>query len=229
MRILIIEDNPDIVANLYGFLEPKGHNLDSASNGYAGLALVQENTYDAIILDVMMPGMDGVELCRRLRNEMRISTPVLMLTARDTLDDKVSGFDSGADDYLVKPFALVELEIRLRALARRSRNEVSSDQMLVVGDLTFDPTLYRAARAGRQLNLTKTGFVLLKCLMQSWPRVVKREDLEYAVWGDDRPDSDVLRTHIHALRQTLDKPEPFPMLRTIPGIGFQLVLNNENS
>lgn len=223
MRILIIEDNSDIVANLYGFLEPKGHQLDSALNGYAGLALAREHSYDAIILDVMMPGMNGIEMCRKLRDELHDSTPVLMLTARDTVQDKVSGFESGADDYLVKPFSLVELEIRLQALVRRSRRNVSGAHILTVGELSFDTSAYRAQRGGRALTLTKTGFILLKCLMQAAPRVVRRETLESEVWGEDRPNSDALRTHIHALRQTLDKPEPFPMLRTVPGIGFQLV------
>ena len=121
MRILIIEDNHDILANLYAFLEAKGHSLDSASNGYAGLALAAQHEYDVIVLDVMLPGMTGLELCQKLRGELRDATPVLMLTARDTLQDKVAGFDSGADDYLVKPFSLVELEVRLHALLRRAR------------------------------------------------------------------------------------------------------------
>ncbi|MES2324147.1 MAG: response regulator transcription factor [Pseudomonadota bacterium] len=223
MRILIIEDNSDIVANLYGFLEPKGHQLDCALNGYAGLALARENSYDVIILDIMMPGMTGIEMCRKLRDELQDSTPVLMLTARDTLEDKVSGFANGADDYLVKPFSLVELEVRLQALVRRSGRNVTSPRLLTVGELTFDPAAYRALRGPRVLTLTKTGYVILKCLMLAAPSVVSRATLESEVWGENRPDSDALRTHIHALRQTLDKPEPFPMLRTVPGIGFQLV------
>ncbi len=227
MRILVIEDNPDIVANLYGFLEPKGHVLDSAVNGYAGLALATENSYDVVILDVMLPGLNGIELCSMLRSELHDTTPVLMLTARDTLQDKVAGFDSGADDYLVKPFSLVELEVRLKALVRRSHGGHGDAALLKVGDLSFNTETYAAARAGRPLTLTKTGYTLLKCLMKAAPRVVARETLESEVWGDDRPDSDALRTHIHALRQTLDKPEPFAMLRTVPGIGFKLVAPDE--
>jgi DNA-binding response OmpR family regulator len=223
MRILIVEDNPDIVANLYGFFEPKGHHLDSASNGYAGLALARENSYDVIVLDIMMPGMNGMELCRKLRSELLVNTPVLMLTARDTLQDKVTGFDSGADDYVVKPFSLAELEVRLNALVRRARHNVVASTTLRVGDLNFNTATYRAARGARTLALTKTGFILLKCLMQGAPHVVSREELEYQVWGDNPPDSDSLRTHIHALRQAVDKSEPYPMLRTIPGIGYQLV------
>lgn len=223
MRILVVEDNADIVANLYGFFEPRGHQVDSADNAYAGLAFAGGQTYDVIVLDIMMPGMNGMEMCRKLRNELLNSTPVLMLTARDTLQDKVTGFDSGADDYLVKPFSLVELEVRLQALVRRARNNVLASTTLQVGELVFNTATYRAARAGRSLTLTKTGFILLKVLMQNAPHLVPRETLEHEIWGDDRPDSDALRTHIHSLRQTLDKDEAYPMLRTVPGVGFQLV------
>lgn len=226
MRILIVEDNPDIVANLFGFLEPRGHILDSATNGYAGLALASENTYDVIVLDLTLPGLDGIELCLRLRTELRNATPVLMLTARDTLDDKVNGFNNGADDYLVKPFSLVELEVRLKALVRRAHG-LNDNTSLVVGDLRFDTRTFEAARAGRPLALTKTGFIILACLMRAAPALVTRNELEHAIWGENRPQSDALRTHIHAVRQTLDKSEPVAMLQTVSGVGFKLVVNNE--
>lgn len=229
MRILIIEDNPDIQANLYGFLEPKGHVLDSASNGYAGLALAVQNNYDVVVLDVMLPGLSGIEVCQKLRSELKNPVPVLMLTARDTLQDKVDGFESGADDYLVKPFSLVELEARLKALVRRASGNNAASTLLRVGDLTFDTDTYEATRSGQPLALTKTGYTILKCMMREAPKVVPRETLEHEVWGDDRPDSDALRTHIHALRQVLDKPFAFPMLRTVPGLGFKLVSQNDAS
>ncbi len=222
MRILIIEDNPDIVANLYGFLEPKGYYLDSASNGYAGLALAAENEFDVIVLDVTLPGLSGIDVCRKLRSELQSAVPVLMLTARDTLQDKEAGFHAGADDYLVKPFSLVELDLRLNALRRRARGEHRAAHVLRVGALHFDTDTYQVTREGIPLALTKTGFVMLKCLMREAPRLVTREQLEYAVWGDKRPESDALRTHLHALRQVLDKPFSFPMLRTVPGLGYQL-------
>lgn len=227
MRILIVEDNPDILANLYEFLEAKGHVLDSAVNAYAGLALATQHAYNVVVLDVMLPGMSGIELCQKLRSELHDLTPVLMLTARDTLQDKVAGFESGADDYLVKPFSLVELEARLKALVRRAGGNYSCGATLTVGNLSFDTESYHAARAGRSLTLTKTGYTLLKCLMKAAPRVVSRETLEHEIWGEDRPNSDALRTHIHALRHALDKPEPFAMLRTVPGIGFKLVASDE--
>lgn len=227
MRILIIEDNPDILANLYGFFEPKGHILDSAVNAYAGLALANQHHYDVVVLDIMLPGMNGLELCQNLRRELNNPVPVLMLTARDTLQDKVAGFNSGADDYLVKPFSLVELDIRLQALVRRAGGNHGSGTTLSVGDLIFNTETYSATRRGRPLSLTRTGYILLKCLMKAAPRVVLRDTLESEVWGDDRPDSDALRTHIHALRHTLDKSEPFAMLRTVPGIGFKLIASDE--
>lgn len=229
MRILIIEDNPDIVANLYGFLEPKGYVLDTASTGYAGLALAAEHAYDVIVLDVMLPGLSGIEVCRKLRTELNSAAPVLMLTARDTLQDKEAGFNAGADDYLVKPFSLVELDLRLNALRRRARGEHRASSILKVGPLTFNTDTYQVARAGVPLALTKTGFVMLKCLMRESPRLVTREQLEHEVWGDDRPESDALRTHLHALRQVLDKPFPFPMLRTVPGLGYQLTATDEGA
>jgi DNA-binding response OmpR family regulator len=225
MRLLIIEDNPDIVANLYDFLEPRGYVLDTAPNGYTGLGLATEHEYDAIVLDVMLPGLNGVELCQKLRAELQVATPVLMLTARDTLSDKAAGFDAGADDYLVKPFSLQELEMRLKALVRRARGmgQGASSSVLRVGELVFDTSTYTATRAGKPLTLTRTGYVLLRRLMRDAPRLVPRDALEHEVWGDDRPDSDALRTHLHALRQALDKPYPFAMLRTVPGIGYKLV------
>jgi len=223
MRILIVEDHPDILANLYGFLEPRGHQLDSARNGYGGLALASEHDYDVIVLDVMLPGLNGLELCHKLRTELGKPTPVLMLTARDSLSDKVAGFDSGADDYLVKPFSLVELEVRLKALVRRAASAHALHATLRFGELRYDPEMQEASRAGVPVQLTRTGYTLLRCLLAAAPRIVSRETLEQAVWGDDRPDSDALRTHIHALRQALDKPFATPMLQTVAGVGYRLV------
>ena len=224
MRILIVEDHPDILANLYGFLEPKGHVLDSARNGYAGLALASENDYDVIVLDIGLPGLNGIELCQKLREELAIRTPVLMLTARDSLSDKVAGFDSGADDYLIKPFSLVELDVRLKALVRRAEGQHAVSHTLRFGDLVFDPDTMEASREGQPVVLTKTGYILLRTLMSAAPRIVPRETLEHALWGEDRPDSDALRTHIHALRQAIDKPFDHAMLRTVAGVGYRLVL-----
>jgi len=224
MRILVVEDNPDILANLYGFLEPRGYAVDSARTGYAGLALAAENSYDVIVLDVMLPGLNGVELCAKLRSELRIAAPILMLTARDSLADKAAGFDSGADDYLVKPFSLAELDMRLRALVRRAEGRHEASRELRYGPLVFDPELQQAMREGVRITLTKTGYTLLRALLAAAPRIVTRDTLEQAVWGDDRPESDALRTHIHALRQAVDKPFKLALLHTVAGVGYRLAL-----
>lgn len=229
MRLLIIEDNADIVANLFGYFEPLGHVLDTAANGYAGLALAAQHEYDAIVLDLSLPGLDGLALCRRLRDELQLAVPVLMLTARDTLDDKVAGFESGADDYLLKPFALVELDMRLQALVRRSHGTRARVGRLQVGDLVFDTATYEVHRGDRAIELTPTGYKLLACLMRAAPQVVSRATLEAEVWGDDQPDSDALRTHIHALRQAIDRGESTPMLRTVQSVGYRLVDDNDTA
>lgn len=226
MRLLIIEDNPDIAANLAGYLGPHGHTLDFAATGYGGLALVAQNDYDVLILDVGLPGMDGLTLCQKIRTELGKATPVLMLTARDTVEDKVAGFESGTDDYLVKPFSMVELEARLKALVRRAQG-AAVERSLRVGRLSFNPGTYEVEFAGQVLTLTKTGYRILASLMRASPDVVTREALESEIWGEDRPDSDALRTHIHALRQALDKANASPMLKTVQGIGYRLVAIDE--
>jgi DNA-binding response OmpR family regulator len=222
LHVLIVEDNADIVANLYEYLEPLGYTLDCARNGISGLAQAQRRSHDAIVLDLMLPGLDGLELCRRLREDFRRSTPVLMLTARDTVDDKVLGLRSGADDYLVKPFALSELDARLQALVRRSRGLVGSAP-LRVGRLHLDPATHDVTRDGQKLQLSPMGFRILAVLMRSSPALVTRETLERELWGDERPTSDSLRTHIHALRQALERPFGRPMLVTMPSVGYRLI------
>lgn len=222
MYVLIIEDNPDIVANLYGFLEPLGYTLDVATTGTSAVELASASPYDIIVLDLELPGLDGVEVCRKLRRERRIATPILMLTARDTVKDKLVGFEVGADDYLVKPFSLVELEARLKALVRRARNE-NVEHILEFGELRYDLSCGEVTRAGRKLTLTPTGYKLLEALIRRAPAIMPRDVLLREIWGDNPPDSDALRTHIHALRQALDRPFVTPMLRTLPGSGYRLV------
>ena len=221
-KILIIEDNPDIVANIYAFFEPKGFELDNAHNGLSGLALASSNRYDVILLDVMLPGMDGTKLCKTLREELHNKTPVLMLTARDTVLDKVAGFDSGADDYLVKPFSLVELEARIKALIRRNHDE-HFKHTIEVGRLCLNTEQHSVKREDKLLKLTPTGFKILHTLMSASPRVVSKTELEEKVWGHDVPSSDALRTHLHSVRAQVDKPFAKPMILTIAGVGYQIV------
>jgi DNA-binding response OmpR family regulator len=221
LKILIIEDNPDIVANLSMFLTPLNYTIDSARNGWSGLAMACDGEYDAIVLDLGLPGLDGLDVCRRLRSGTRQATPILLLTARDTLQDKVIGFEAGADDYLVKPFAMAELEVRLKALVRRASGQPKAS-VVRFADVSLDLSTYRAARAGIALRFTPTGYKLLAVLLRSAPEIVLRESLVREVWGSAPPDSDALRTHIHALRVVLDKPFPWPMLQTVPGLGYRL-------
>lgn len=226
MHLLLIEDNPDLVANISDFLEGRGHSLDIAYNGFAGLGFALENEYEALILDLMLPGLDGLELCARLRAAGR-TVPVLMLTARDSLDDKLEGFASGADDYLVKPFALQELEARLRALLRRGQGGSAAGQRLQVGDLILDLATRRVNRGGQPLELPPIPMKLLELLLRRAPSIVSRSEMERAIWGDEPPDSDALRTHLHQLRQIIDKPFARPLLHTIRGFGYRLAGDEE--
>lgn len=221
-KILVIEDNPDIVANIYAFFEPKGFELDNAHNGISGLTLASNNRYDVILLDVMLPGMDGTKLCKKLREELHDKTPVLMLTARDTISDKVAGFDSGADDYLVKPFSLVELESRIKALIRRHQDS-HFEHSITVGKLSLNTEVHTIVRESKPIKLTPTGFKILQILMSAAPRVVSKNELEEKVWGEDIPSSDALRTHVHSVRAQVDKPFNKTMIVTVPGIGYQII------
>jgi DNA-binding response OmpR family regulator len=174
-----------------------------------------------VVLDLMLPRMDGLEVCRRLRNEAKKATPVLMLTARDTLDDKVRGLEAGGDDYLVKPFAIQELEARIRALIRRDRRQVSAE-VLQVDDLVLDTATLRVTRGGRELQLSPIGLRLLAILMRESPRVVSRRDIEREIWSDSLPDSDTLRSHLYNLRKVIDKPFQVSLLHTVHSAGYRL-------
>jgi DNA-binding response OmpR family regulator len=220
LTILLVEDNGDIAENICLYLENVGHTVDYAATGAQALALAEGQRYDALIVDIMLPGMDGLTLCQRLREERNLETPVLMLTARDELGDKLQGFDAGADDYMTKPFELEELRARLMALTRRASGRTR--QLLAVGDLELDARAMRASRAGRPLELSPTGFRILHEMMLAYPNLVFRDDLERSIWGDDRPDSDALRSHVFALRKVVDRPFPHKMLETVHGIGFRL-------
>ncbi|MCG8910555.1 response regulator transcription factor [Pseudomonas nitroreducens] len=220
MRILLVEDNRDILANMADYLGLKGYTVDCAQDGLSGLHLAATSHYDLIVLDVMLPGLDGFTLCRRLREDARRDTPVIMLTARDQLDDRLQGFRSGADDYLLKPFALSELAARIEAVLRRSQG--GGRRELQVADLSYNLDTLEVNRAGKPLKLNPIGLKLLAVLMQKSPHVVRRDVLEEAVWGDDCPDSDSLRSHVHQLRQVIDKPFGSSLLHTVHGVGYKL-------
>ncbi len=220
MRILVIEDNSDIAANLGDYLEERGHAVDFAADGVTGLHLAVVNDFDAIVLDLNLPGMDGLEVCRKLRQEARKQTPVLMLTARDALENKLDGFEAGADDYLVKPFALQEVDARLAVLMRRGKGPQS--RVLNVADLEYNLDTLEVRRDGKLLQLNPTALKILQSLMEASPSVVTRQELETRVWGEELPDSDSLRVHIHGLRAAVDKPFAKALIQTRHGIGYRI-------
>jgi DNA-binding response OmpR family regulator len=222
VRILIIEDDRAIATNLYDFLTSRGHSVDAAADGVTGLHLAVTQPFDAIVLDIGLPGMDGVKLCDKLRSEAHVETPVLMLTARDTLNDKLRGFEHGADDYLVKPFALKEVEARLAALHKRSSGRVTA-RVLAAGDLTLDPRTLAIRFAGKDVKLPPKGIRLLEILMGEPGRVFSRTELEHAVWGDAQETSDTLRSHMHLLRRALTEAGTYDPIETVHGLGYRLL------
>jgi DNA-binding response OmpR family regulator len=227
VRVLIIEDDPAIAANLYDFLESRGHAVDAASDGVTGLHLAVTGGFDAIILDLGLPGMDGITLCRKLRDEGANDTPVLVLTARDTLGDKLEGFSRGADDYLVKPFALKEVEARLAALDKRRSGRVVG-KPLSAGDITLDPRTLLIHVRGHEVKLPPKCMRLLETLMSEPRRVFSRKELETTVWGEEQETSDTLRSHLHVLRRTLVQAGGYDPVENVHGLGYRLVPRDPN-
>jgi DNA-binding response OmpR family regulator len=226
IRVPVVEDNRDICANIGDYLGARGHITDFAHDGISAMHLALLEPIDVIVLDLMLPGMDGLTFCRKLRLDAKRDTPILMLTARDTLPDKLAGFDAGADDYLVKPFALQELHARLVALHRRGQRKTT--QVLRVGDLTMDKQTLEVRRGNRKLSLNPACLKILERLMEASPAVVMRASLETLLWGDERPDSDALRSHLYKLRQAIDKPFDRPLLHTVHRIGYRLAESNDD-
>ena len=224
--ILIVEDHSDLAANIGDFLEAGGFVVDFAADGLSAVRLATDNRYDAVVLDIMLPGIDGYEVCRRLRQQINLDIPIIMLTARDTLDDKLAGFGQGADDYLVKPFEMKELEARLQAMIRRHRGELDSGE-LQIADLCYDPGTLRVTRGKQSLKLSPIALKILRLLMRESPKLVTREQIEAQVWGDDTPDSDALRSHLYSLRKVIDKPFEEQLLHTIQGVGYKLCREQE--
>jgi DNA-binding response OmpR family regulator len=223
MNILLIEDNRDLATNMFDYFESRGHTMDLAGDGIPGLHFASTNQYDVIVLDWMLPSMDGITMCKRLRDAGK-HTPVLMLTARDSLDDKIAGLEAGADDYVVKPFSMREVEARLLALVRRAQVRESTG-LLQVGDLTLNTATLKVVRGGRTIVLPPIALKLLEFLMRQSPKVLTREEVERYIWGDLPPNSDALRAHLHVLRNAVDQKDDKPLIKTLRGIGYQI--NNE--
>ena len=218
MLILLAEDNRDLAASVLDFLEIKGFDCDYAERGDHALQLIQENQYDALILDIMMPGMDGLSLCDTLRKQGH-NEPVIMLTARDTLEDKLAGFSAGADDYLIKPFDMPELEARLHAISKR---KTADSPTLKIADLEINQETHQAFRSGDLLELSPACWKLLLALVKSSPRVMSRQELEGVLWKDFPPDSEALKTHLYMLRKIVDKPYSKSLIHTLRGVGVTI-------
>ena len=221
LSILLVEDHRQLAQTVLEFLEQQGATVDYAGDTRLARELVQQHHYDLMLLDVMLPGESGFQFCEALRKELSQDLPVIFMTARDHLDDKLDGFNKGGDDYIVKPFALPELAARVTAQIRRQRKEVTANT-LQVEDLQLDPARQEARRDGKLLKLSPTAFRILRILMRESPRVVSREQLERELWGDLVPDSDALRSHLYNLRKAMDKPFSQPLLNTLPGVGFSI-------
>lgn len=222
MRVLIVEDDPTLAANLGEYLEEQGDEPDYASDGRIGLQLCAAETYDALILDLRLPRLDGISLCRRLRGEQGLDTPVLMLTARDTVEDRIEGFEAGTDDYLVKPFSLREMYLRLCAIVRR--HQPVGDGPLKVGALTLDTNSHVARYRDQPIALTPIGFSMLEMLMRAAPGLVSRADFETGIWQGEPPESDAaLRGHVHRLRELLEATAGQPVIHTVRGVGYRLL------
>ena len=224
LQALLIEDNRALAETVVSYLELEGIDCDYAATGSHGLSLAMANRFDAILLDINLPRLNGLQVCAALR-DAGIDVPVLMLTARDTLEDKLAGFDAGTDDYLVKPFELRELAARVKALAKRRE---STGSLLEIGPIKMDLARKVVSRAGSTLNLTPTGWKILELLMRASPNVVDRQSIERAVWGDtDLPDTDTLKVHLFKLRQQVDKPFGSNLIQTIASHGVALRLPHD--
>ena len=225
MRVLVIEDNLDIQANIADFLEPD-YLLDFAYSGDQGLSLALANDYDVIVLDLMLPGRDGIDVCETYKREARLQSPILMLTARDTLEDKETGFAAGADDYLVKPFALRELRVRIDALAKRPK--IKNQSALDHGDLTLDlaDSLVRSGTSTQSLNNKEA--IILQLLIEAAPNIVASETITYRIWGEEVPESGALRTHVYNLRKTLAALDTSCAIKTDRARGYCLMEGSSN-
>jgi DNA-binding response OmpR family regulator len=220
LQILVVEDYAPLREQIVTLLTRAGHLVEEAADGRLALQIALSSTPDVVLLDLGLLGLDGTKVCEKLRAQSRRHLPILMLTARDTLADKLNGFSAGADDYLVKPFASDELLARITALSKRPG--IGQDYLVRIGSLELDRRSRSVSRNQTPLELPPTAFSILLMLIDAWPRAVSRSDIIEKLWDGESPESDALRTHIFQLRQKLDKSFAKPMLKTVHGVGFRL-------
>lgn len=220
-HLLIVEDDRDLASNLIDFLGIQGYVTDYAADGHAALKLLGINDYDLVVLDLMLPGVDGMSICSHIRHQMCSRVPIVMLTAKDGIDTKISAFDIGADDYVVKPASLREIEARIRALIRRAGSAIDND-ILSIGDLRMDTGTLKIERAGVPITLPPGPTKILTLLMRSSPNVVHNLTLHRELWGEDRGDTHALVVHMHTLRNAIDKPFDRQLIHTVRGFGYRI-------
>lgn len=222
--ILMVEDHFELAATVCEFLEQHGFVIDHARNLDAARNFLKTNPYHLLLLDINLPDGSGYDLCEWLRTDQGKDIPILMLTARDTLDDKLKGFTVGTDDYLIKPFDFNELVMRIRALIKRSLGEVSTSK-IQIHDLILDSSTQTVTRAGQSIELPRIQFKLLKILMRNSPKVITKQEIVIELWGDEEPESDALRSHIYNLRKMIDKPFQEKLIHTISGVGLKVAFD----
>ncbi len=222
MRILLVEDDAELAASMAEFLELQGAECDFAYHGQAGVELARTGAFEVILLDVMLPKLDGFDVCKALR-QSGLSTPVLMLTAMGTTEDQLNGFRVGVDDFVVKPCPMPLLWERIKALHRRSMNQLALKQL---GPLHINIESRQLERAGQAIALTPTGWKILEILLSQSPKVVSRTEIERFVWPDEEPDPGRLNVHLHALRKALDAPFEFALVKTVTGLGVCISAEN---
>ncbi|KAA0910340.1 response regulator transcription factor [Pusillimonas sp. ANT_WB101] len=223
IRMLIVEDHAGLAANLLEYFDDNQYILDFASDGLTAIHLIATNEYDVIILDVMLPGVSGFEVCRRIRSDMHCSTPIIMMTAKDQMQDKEQGFTVGADDYLVKPFNLRELQLRVDALYRRKAGFSKTPEIGIPG-IHFNPGSF-AVRTdnGIKIELSGTAARIFEVLIKTYPDFVSYTQLQDSVWGEREVDMNTLRTHVYSLRKLLQETFNYPMIKTLHGRGYRLI------
>lgn len=220
MKVLLVEDCQSVAEVIFDYFEDSDIELDYAATGTLGLSLAQSQKFDCIILDIMLPGIDGISLCQQLRAEGN-NTPIIMLTARDTSSDMLLGLRQGADDYIVKPFNLELLEARIHSVIRRNSGTGFVTQ-LTCGPITLDINTHQVWRGKQEIKLTPICFKILNVLVKKSPNVVSRQEIEDVLWPDDLPDQDILRKHVYQLRNKVDKPFKENIIETVPKLGYRL-------